>query len=244
MIDIEIPMRRVKCMSIHHVYFAERPRTADCFKPALYFHSSHPDPLPGWTWRRKYTLLVDLSRDAETILGGCSTTTRYEIRKGEHDGFRFEPVPLVDEYMGFYNEAAARNRMQPMDRRSLDPYWPHLLVTKVLHEGQPLAMHAHLADPGQGRAHLYQSASTFRAHADRAARNLIGRANRWLHFRDMLHFKEAAGFGLYDFGGLAEGSTDEALKRIDAFKRGFGGRMIETSNYYSLPIQFIHWLRT
>jgi len=62
-------------------------------------------------------------------------------------------------------------------------------------------------------------------------RNLIGRANRWLHYQDMRRFK-AKGFALYDFGGYAKDSGDVDLQRINQFKEGFRGyssRRVTTS---------------
>jgi len=69
------------------------------------------------------------------------------------------------------------------------------------------------------------SASLFREYSDTPTRNLIGRANRNLHWHDLLRYKEA-GVPLFDFGGWYDGRDDEEQLRINAFKEEFGGRVV------------------
>lgn len=71
-------------------------------------------------------------------------------------------------------------------------------------------------------AALWHLASQYRCNDDKAARALIGRANRWLHWRYILSFKEV-GYGPYDCGGMF---TDESVAdnaHVNEFKREFGG---------------------
>ena len=59
---------------------------------------------------------------------------------------------------------------------------------------------------------------------DSSARNLIGRANRYLHWRDIRLFRDR-GYDLYDFGGLDVTGRSEKTAGIARFKRGFGGEV-------------------
>lgn len=67
-------------------------------------------------------------------------------------------------------------------------------------------------------ARLYQSCSEFRFDGN-AHRNAISRANRYLHWKDMLELKDR-GYRTYDWGGV--GSLENP-GGIDKFKMGFGG---------------------
>jgi hypothetical protein len=71
------------------------------------------------------------------------------------------------------------------------------------------------------RCRLLFSASHFRGQGETALRSLIGRANRLLHWRDLVAFKQQ-GFNCYDWGGWHAG-TEEVLVRINQFKESFGG---------------------
>jgi hypothetical protein len=110
-----------------------------------------------------------------------------------------------------------------------------MLVTEMSVGGQPLVMHAYLQDKTIGRVALWKSASHFRTlegAEGQQQRNLIGRANRLLHFSDMKHLRND-GFEIYDLGGYAPDTDDLALKRINDFKDSFGGELVEESNYLS-----------
>jgi hypothetical protein len=91
-----------------------------------------------------------------------------------------------------------------------------------MESGKVLVWHAHLWTPS--RARLLHSASLYRESDDTGFRNLIGRANRWLHWRDMLRYK-AQGITAYDWGGWYAGDENEELLRINRFKDEWGGRV-------------------
>lgn len=55
---------------------------------------------------------------------------------------------------------------------------------------------------------------------DKGLVNAIGRANKYLHWQDILYFKEK-GMKSYDWGGCGE---EEAVANISSFKRKFGGK--------------------
>ena len=59
------------------------------------------------------------------------------------------------------------------------------------------------------------------------SRNIIGMANRYLHYMDMLHFKEK-GLTIYDWGGAGR---DEDVINITQFKESFGGSPEKSYNY-------------
>jgi Pyruvate/2-oxoacid:ferredoxin oxidoreductase gamma subunit len=90
------------------------------------------------------------------------------------------------------------------------------------------------------------SASHFRFLSDDPIvnRNFIGRANRFLHFQDMIYFKEL-GFKIYDLGGYKLNTTRVDLLNVNKFKDGFRGELVEQSHYetYSLVLmKLIHKL--
>ena len=61
--------------------------------------------------------------------------------------------------------------------------------------------------------------------ADSGERNKIGRANRLLHWYEILTLKNL-GFKLYDLGGIPLDSSDEAKNAIARFKLEFGGKLL------------------
>jgi lipid II:glycine glycyltransferase (peptidoglycan interpeptide bridge formation enzyme) len=73
---------------------------------------------------------------------------------------------------------------------------------------------------------LLSSASHYRAMSSNE-RALIGRANRWLHWGDILGFKQM-GLECFDWGGLFEDESVPEHAGINNFKYEFGGRRERT----------------
>ena len=59
----------------------------------------------------------------------------------------------------------------------------------------------------------------------------MGRANRLLHWGDMLRFREL-GVATYDLGGWYTEHRDEALLKINSFKEEFGGSVVHEWDAY------------
>jgi lipid II:glycine glycyltransferase (peptidoglycan interpeptide bridge formation enzyme) len=87
------------------------------------------------------------------------------------------------------------------------------------------------------RARLFYSASHFRKSEDSELRNLIGRANRLLHWEDIRFFKEM-GLSCYDFGGWYGGREDVEKLAINQFKESFGGEK-QREYTYIVPVTAI-----
>jgi hypothetical protein len=93
-----------------------------------------------------------------------------------------------------------------------------------LRDGKPLVWHAYVT-VGQ-KVSLLHSASHYRARSGEQ-RAIISRANRYLHWQDLLAFKRS-GFQRFDWGGMFEDESDPACANINKFKREFGGELVRT----------------
>ena len=123
----------------------------------------------------------------------------------------------LSSFCDFYDRFAAQKGLEMLDRSGLVRYASSgvLDLSQAKDpDGEVVVWHAHLLT--QKRVRLLYSASLFRETEDNQRRNLIGRANRYLHWGDMLRFR-TTGLSLYDFGGWYPGDTDDALLRINKF---------------------------
>jgi hypothetical protein len=84
-------------------------------------------------------------------------------------------------------------------------------------------------DPAESRARfLYSSSGRFEGSNSA----LVGRANRWCHWKDMLHLREH-GIRTYDLGGIAVGAEAAAVSGINDFKIRFGGTTVREDHWLS-----------
>lgn len=193
-----------------------------------------PTPRAGST--DFYTSLIDLHQDEAQLLGSISKGFRYEIRRAaDKDGLTTHFTHLDDStlarFTAHYNAFATGKGLAPANQTKLAALAARqALVLAIINapEGPWLAAHLYLVSGT--RARLYHSASLATEGADR---QLIGRANKLLHWRALQHFK-AAGLAAYDMGGISMG---EALKAIDDFKQAFGGQLVREYNCL-LPVSW------
>ncbi|MGD0869161.1 MAG: hypothetical protein ABSB88_06405 [Bryobacteraceae bacterium] len=193
-----------------------------------------PDPVKGCDSSDFHTLCLDLACDADTILSKMHKETRYEIRRAGKDNFACEyhshpEAALAEEFFGFYDRFADIKNVPRVNRTRISAFQRHdvLDLSRVRGaDGRVLVWHAYLRM--RNCARLIHSASHFRL-ADKFEATMIGRANRHLHWMDMLHCKET-GLGVYDFGGWYAGQTDVEKLKINHFKESFGGERVHQYN--------------
>jgi hypothetical protein len=180
------------------------------------------------------TLLIVLKQDPDTLLGQMSKTTRNEVRRGAKDELSFEISVRPDTiwiagFFEFYAEFARLKGLPGLNQQRLLGMneCGSLILTRVkAADGTTLVWHCYVQASDWVR--LIHSASLFRA-ADKTQQNLISRANRYLHWLDMLRFREM-GIATYDFGGWYSGQDDAEKLNINRFKEGFGGSVASQYN--------------
>jgi hypothetical protein len=192
------------------------------------------DPTSDRCWDRRHTLTVDLTPPEDRLFDQLSGNTRYKVRRAMlRDQVTVTmldspTVEQVERFADYYDEFAGQKGLRPVFRPRLQAMRRSgmLLLSYATREAaRPLVWHAYAA--GSGHALLLYSASLFRDRPASGDRNMIGRANRYLHWHDMIWCK-AAGHHAYDLGGIDVTDTDPVKRRINEFKRGFGGEVRPT----------------
>ena len=175
------------------------------------------------------TLVLDLTSPLETIMASFNRDCRQKVRRGEEkDRFQSEfitaPESRLREFCDFFDRFARQKSRPLCDRAWLQAVARSqrlVLSLACLEPGDPLVWHAYV-----NMSHtvwLQHSVSCFR-DKDNEARALIGRANRWLHWKDMQRLKQM-GVRRYDWGGLFEDESIPEQEGINRFKKSFGGRV-------------------
>lgn len=206
------------------VWFDEEPPAAPGVDVLTFRGRPAPDGPEEWS---SYTSLVhDLTVDEEALFASFDSTARYEVKRAQsRDGCTAELIAdargELGEFCAFYDEFARQKGLEPAYRRGLEAMCDsgNLVLSAASRKGERLVWHAYVV--GGGTAALLHSASHFRDMTS-SKRNLVSRANRWLHWRDMLGLK-ARGVATYDWGGLFDDESIPEHASVNRFKRGFGG---------------------
>jgi hypothetical protein len=219
--------RRKRGLPYRIVWYDPQPKFRP-WPPTIYYHSSLKDPVPGLVRKPFWTLLVDLSVDEAALMAGLNGTTRTQVRQAEKLGIVCGPG-TAETFLPFFEEFAKEKGIEGTSPEKLESFGTSLRVTEARLDGVVLAMHVWLLDADLGRLRLIHSATG--RFADPEHQNASGRANRLLHWWEMVTFR-AQGVRTYDWGGYAKDTEDQAKKGINQFKDGFGGSLVEESHYY------------
>lgn len=214
------------------IWFAPKPGRWS-FLNSYYKQSQGQEFAPGYLRKPFFTKTIDLQQSQEEIEAGFDRNTQYEIRRAIKDGVETHTDGRIEDFIKVYNEFAETKNLAGISQASLIRYKTNLVITYAVHNSHTLVMHVYLADCSIQRVRLLHSASLFRKEHDGQIKATIGRANRLLHLKDILFFKNQ-GFLIYDLGGYAPGTKDTALIRINQFKDCFGGKLIAETDYYPL----------
>lgn len=215
---------RKRGLKITEVWFDETIPKADT---DVILFSQWSKPVSGALCRKKFTLVSDLTGDIETLFAALNKGTRNEIRRAQgKDGLLCECPSAKDEqvlraFFEFFDRFAVQKGLKKLVRSRIALYATSGLLDVSLArdtQSEIIVWHAHLI--ACGRARLLYSASLFRESEDKQRRNLIGRANRYLLWEDMLRFR-ANGTFLYDLGGWYAGHSDRERQAINRFKEEF-----------------------
>jgi lipid II:glycine glycyltransferase (peptidoglycan interpeptide bridge formation enzyme) len=220
------------------LWFEEDPPADSGVDIFLYFQRKTPFA------RRRCTeflsLVTDLSVEEEAIKADFGKDCRYKIRRAEskdglHMEFFAEPKSRLDEFRAFYDAFAKQKSLESSDHQWLVSACNahQLALSLATRHDEALVWHAYVICGKTAR--LQYTGSYFR-NRENEYRALVGRANRWLHWQDMLRFKEI-GMTRYDWGGLFEDESVPERAGINQFKKDFGGRQERTYNC-TVPVTF------
>jgi hypothetical protein len=225
--------------------FVEDPKLYQRRSPLTRFSQS-AKPLPGFI--DCLTKIIDLSKATSANYNDLSSNTRYKIKRALREGIvpRFNPTPNeadIEIFSSHYDKFASQKGLPLCNRyklKLLNSLAALILTTAHNSHGELLVTHAYIADRDSKRLRLLYSASLFRGINDTEERNLIGRANRLLHWFEI---ESAPNFGYlhYDLGGFPTNTKNPDKSAIARFKGEFGGREVReynglTSSIYPLRL--------
>ncbi|RJO61123.1 peptidoglycan bridge formation glycyltransferase FemA/FemB family protein [candidate division WS5 bacterium] len=236
---IDIKKTKKKLIPYMEGFFYEKPKHFDALRMVDYNATRDKKNYFGFKRKIIYTKIIDLTCTPDELLAQFRKNTKYEIKRAEKEGIKFAIESNLDTFLCFYNSFAESKKqykeVPPLKRNDFECLTSYLIITKAVFENEILVMHSYLIDKDIKRVRLLNTSSLFRHEHNSQKKCLIGRANRFLHFQDMIYFRNE-GFEIYDMGGYAHNTKDKEKQKISEFKDSFGGELIEESAYTSLPL--------
>ncbi|MDR2020578.1 MAG: hypothetical protein LBQ14_07430 [Treponema sp.] len=238
--------RNKKFIKIAEVWYncQERPEQKHDILKYKFTGQKHKDAV---FVEERYTILIDLKAPEEVLFANIGKNTRYKINRAtERDGVlcgtfleaNEKNEEKIAQYIDYFNEFSSTKDRSSITFSDIEQFYNGgtFCIRYAFNADKSTIYAVHAYVISDGRSRLHQSASHFRKSADSEFRNLTGRANRLLHWDDILYSKDM-GLDYYDFGGWYGGQTDAEKLAINQFKESFGG--VKQCEYTCLvPITF------
>lgn len=220
----------------YKVWFAKEPLKKSGI---VAYYQAEFEPVLGKA--NKYiTITNDLMESEEDIKSHFSKSCKYKVNRAAREDVKVVIKNSseitdqdIDEFLTFFREFWESKDCSFDDgdsvRRDLMDYRKgnNLTLAYTYVCGEKAIYHTHVHD--ESTARLLHSASLYRLQSDLEGtnKNLIGMANRYMHYVEMCHFKEL-GKSVYDWGGAGRG---EDVINITEFKESFGGTVKTDYNF-------------
>lgn len=189
---------------------------------------------------KQFTLITDLTILPEEIFKQFSKNYRYEINRGKKEKVKCISYNSLDlkndssllssfkkEYEDFVKLKKIANAY---NKFAMEQYIEsgNIILTKAYSDEEDYAQHIYVyEDDNRKIARLLYSVSNFRTKG--VDRNLIGRANKYLHWYDIQYLCNH-NINILDWGGI---SSIDKTNGVDKFKKEFGGH---EHSYYNVII--------
>lgn len=223
-------------LKVYENWFQYKYRLKDVLGLNVYWHVKQQDRgnVPA-VKDISHTVELDLSQDSELITANFSKQIRQQARIADTEGIHCTFHSDIDTFVTFFNDFAKKKNTDPVSRRRMEEFGENITLSFALHNGEILAAHSYLTDKEASIVRHHHAAT--RRLDEKMDKNLIGRANKYLTVKNIFYFKDQ-GFKTFDFGGYAKDTTNESLKGINNYKLLFGGKVVESVNYFS----YSYWL--
>ncbi|WP_290799256.1 hypothetical protein [Flavihumibacter sp. UBA7668] len=231
--------RKFYVFNVHDNWFSVRPGFINKLSIHSFNHVREEFNSPLLIKEPNYTVELDLTKSKEKILEDFSRTVKAQVRKSEEDGVICYFDTDISKFVQFFNEFAVSKVLSPETNERIASFGEALRISYAELDGQILAAHTYVFDPEQKIVRQMHSAS--KRFDENFDRNKIGRANKYLHYRDMLAFKDE-GIEAYDFGGYTPVNSKEVIESLLQFKLDFGGVKKVSANYFTLPYYLLRTL--
>ncbi len=189
----------------------------------------------------EHTVMIDLTKDEETLLANMRRQTRYEVRRAEKLGIKVlkdDSEAIFKEFHEVQTETAKRQNFIPPDLKTLlaekEAFGENIeIYIAETADGEKIAYGLIVKDGREGD--YYEAAST------ELNRKLPGAyALLWKVMRDL----KSEGYERFNLWGIAPaGQPNHRYAGVTTFKTGFGGEVVEYIPAHDLIISKMKYLK-
>ena len=235
---MKISVENIKGIKIKRIWFLNDIKKIDKKNCDLIYIYGYKSKVDAYNCFPQTTLYLELLKDEDQIFCEIRKNVKYEINRSYKENIKSkiyssneletnqEIIKKFEEkYNQMYKEKGLKNKL---NLNTVNSYIKNnmFVLTESIQNEKELSYHAYVVNGENAR--LLYSCSNFRSNS-KDDKNLIARANKFLHWEDIKYFKNN-NYKVYDFGGI---TSFENPNGIDKFKMSFNGNR---EDYYNIVI--------
>ena len=212
-------------ISIENIYFSNQLINSDA-DIVKYFQASIIYPNKK---RNFISNIIELKNEESEIKSNFRKTLINEINQA-HIKYKIKTTfynqpnkAQIDEFILFFNNFAKVKNIGFADKKKLNRIRKNIVFSKAFYDEKVIVWHAYMHD--NFRFRLVYSSNIL--HKDKKLKQTISKANKFLHYQDIIYAKKK-GFTLFDMGGISFAS--KGLSGINNFKLGFSKKVEPSLN--------------
>lgn len=221
------------------IWFDEKLEEIPNVDVLYYYYKPIPPPNPEVEFDEEYTMLLDLNQEQDELWKTIKKDNRYKIsRAAEKDRVVYDFLERIDseilnDFLNFHRRVTSQRGLKSLSKHAISRLRSYadagvLNLSRVKsQDGNPLTWRVYYYS--KNRIFPLHSAS-LRHSTDTSYNQMVGRANRYHRWQDILNFKNL-GVLIYDLGGLYANTPDRHLLNINKFKEEFGGELVRQFNW-------------
>jgi len=231
---MQVIKKKIFMFNVKEVYFSENPFDIEGCDFVNFPYCKNKVEAKGFFCYKKFTSILDLTQDLDTIWQNFHTNTRRGIRRAEREGVKIRINYRYDQFFQIYKNFREKKGLKSYFEVFDVGIYPLEVMKKngtlfvADNNGEILGGIIFLNDTSRIEGWI---GATKRLESEKEHHVLISCAYRLIIWEAIKYAKEQ-GLKEFDFGGLFpenEAEKDPAKKGINSFKLSFGGGV--TSHY-------------
>ena len=222
--------KRILMFKIKEIQFCDYPfEVGDC-DSVTFVHCKSKVDAEGFTCEEKFTSIIDLTQDLDTIWGNMSQgNCRKPIRRAERAGVKIKVNQHYDEFYEMYR-SVRKIKALPGFLLSLKDIRRNATLFVAEVNGEIISGHGYLEDEDNMISWVIGSK---RFEKDKEHITLVGNASKLIIWEAIKYGKEKGikQLNMGELGSEEEAEKDEAKRNINFFKQSFGGVTVECYSY-------------
>jgi len=231
--------KKILIFNVREIHFSDRPFDIENCDFLNFRYCKNKVDVKGFTRKKEFTIVVDLTQDLDTIWQNMSKKVRYKVKRAQREGIKIRINEDHNQFFQIYRSFIQKKGINSffdvfgVGSTTLENMKKNGTLFAAGCNDEILSGVLYLEDDSHIEAWI---AASKRLEVDNEKKKLIACATRLIGWEAIKYAKEK-GIKEFDLGGVwseEEAEKDTTKKGINNFKLSLGGKTIACYSYQKI----------